>query len=180
MRQRFLHQLERVKNAIRDVPCDDPDTIFSGASPFQTYRHLRAICSIATTRVELFDPYLGPEVFHLYLADCDEGVKITVVTSQKIMDSVGRSYHIVAVSKLLAAERPDSYRLLVTTQQHDRHLRVDDKIYHLGGSVKDLDKPRPYTLANLDTTEPNEKILDDVIAKSEEWFGPTTPEHREQ
>ena len=184
-RGKFPQHLKRVQEAIRAVPCDQQDTILPANSPFKTYLKLRSICSIAASRLDLFDPYLGPEAFHRYFAWCDENVTITVVTSEKLMipapaskNAQNRRDRIIAVSELIAAERPTKYRFLVTAKQHDRHLRVDQNIFHLGGSIKDASKAAPYTLSALDATQSNHSFLDEVIAQAVEWFGPSVQSHR--
>jgi len=184
-RGKFPQHLRRVQEVIRAVPCDEQDAILPANSPFKTYLKLRSICSSATSRLDLFDPYLGPEAFHRYLSWCDESVSITVVTSEKLMvpalsDSRAQNLRdrIIAVSELLAAERPATYRFLVTAKQHDRHLRIDQSIFHLGGSIKDASKAAPYTLSALDATQSNHSFLDEIIAQAAEWFGSKVQSHR--
>ncbi len=179
----FRHRLDAAQKAIRSVPCDDPDTIMPAESPLQTYNRLRSICRGAKSRVQLFDPYLDAQPFHRYLMEVDENVQIAVVTSEKTMVSpssskdVARRDRIVSVSELFADEHATSYRFLVTARQHDRHLRVDDAILHLGGSIKDAGKD-PYTIGKLDPTQSNHDFLNDVITNSTEWFGPNVTTHR--
>jgi hypothetical protein len=132
----------------------------------------------------LFDPYLSADVFHRYLRNLWDTTSITVVTNEKIMvapqgpQAVQRRDQIVAVSELLALERPTLYRFYVTAQQHDRHLRADDSILHLGGSVKDASKTAPYTISTLDATQSNHSFLDRLISSATEWFGPNVTTHR--
>ena len=182
--QKFPQYLSRVQSAIRAVPCDDPGVVLPVESPLKTYFRLRAICASATTRLELFDPYLSADVFHRYLRDLGDKTAITIVTSEKVMvtpqgqQAVQRQDQIVAVSELLALERPTLYRFYVTAQQHDRHLRADDSILHLGGSVKDASKSAPYTISTLDATQSNHSFLDGLISSATEWFGSNVTTHR--
>lgn len=183
-RRKFPEYLKQLKTAIRAVPCEDPGVMLPAESPLKTYLRLRAICSSATSRVELFDPYLSTEVFHRYLCEVGENTPITVVTSEKIMvapkqpQDIQRRDQIVTVSELLALERPTLYRFYVTSKQHDRHLRADDSIFHLGGSVKDASKATPYTISTLEATESNHNSLDSLISNATEWFGPNVTTHR--
>jgi hypothetical protein len=170
--------VERVKTALRNLPCDDASLIMPGLSPLATYHRLLAHCRAAQKRVELFDAYMDKAVYLRYFDDIDPGVQIVVVTSQSTMADVPRRDRIVAVSELLALERPANYRLLVTTTQHDRHLRIDDEILHVGGSLKDAAKSAPYTISSLDPVQSNHQFLDDIIANATEWFGPTITTHR--
>ena len=44
----------------------------------------------------------------------------------------------IDVSRSFSQERgPDKYRLLVEEAFHDRWLRCDEQLFHLGGSIKD-------------------------------------------
>src|SRR5262249_52514686 len=133
----FERRMEEARAAIRNIPCDDPGTILPAESPLQTYMRLRAINAGVHSRLDILDPYLTAEVFHRYLADVPPAAMLQVVTGNKVMlgSDTNRRDRIVAVSELVAAERKNKYRFLVTAQQHDRHCRADDEILHLGGSV---------------------------------------------
>jgi hypothetical protein len=174
----FRQQLDSAKAAIRAIPCDDPGTILPSDSPFQTYLRLRAVSTAASSRLDLLDPYLTADVFHRYLCDVPQSAVLTVVTSEKVMRDVARRDRIVTISELVALERKDKYRFLVTGQQHDRHCRADDEIFHLGGSVAHASIFAPYTLSKLDPTQSNHAFLDSVIAGAMEWYGPTVTTHR--
>lgn len=184
-RRTFEKVLRDSQQSLRAIPADDPDTILPAASPFGTYVRLRAICATAESRVQLFDPYLDATVFHRYLTNAAEIAEVTVVTSEKTMivattdlRAVARRDRIVAVSELFALERPRTYRFLATALQHDRHLRADDAIYHLGGSIKDASVNAPYTISSLDPTQSNHGFLDSIITGATEWYGPSVSTHR--
>ncbi|HUE70269.1 MAG TPA: hypothetical protein VMP01_05215 [Pirellulaceae bacterium] len=172
--------LLRSQGRLRAIPCDDPGTILPPDSPFQTYLRLRAVCAGVTTRLDILDPYLTADVFHRYLADVPTAAMLQVVTHDKVMsgsDTVRRD-RIVAISELVAIERKDRYRFLVTGQQHDRHCRADNEILHFGGSLKDASKTAPYTISRLDPVQSNHAFLDAVIAGAGEWCGPKVATHR--
>jgi len=167
--------LNELLAVLRSIPCEIDADLIPAASPFQAYMELRAICSTATARLELFDPYLGPEVYHRYLATVDPAVAVIVVTSDKTLADKRKAVGIVAVSQLYAAERPTTYRLLEASF-HDRHLRCDDTIYHLGGSIKDAAKSTPFTIAPVSGSVGSH--LDTLNAGAVEWFGPTQTTHK--
>jgi hypothetical protein len=175
----FFHETMRTAEGfIRAIPTDEADEILSAGSPFATYCRLRALVQGAATRIDVLDPYLDAAVFHRFFRDALQA-DVTIVTSQATMDDKRRRDRIVAVSELYGQERGQThYRLLVTTRQHDRHMRIDDGIFHLGGSVKDASLRSPYTLASLDPTQSNHAFLDGIIAAADEWFGPSTTTHR--
>jgi hypothetical protein len=178
-RKDFERCCRHCEKLIRSIPTDDPDTILPGLSPVATYVRLRAECQAATQRVQLFDPWLDQNVFHRYIVEIPTSVDIVIVTSDKIMQDPRRRDPIVAVSELVSVERPAAYRFLVSDrQQHDRYLRVDGKILHLGGSLKDASKASPYTIGKLDPTLGNHGVLDDIMETATEWFGKTVTVHR--
>lgn len=183
-RDKFSNYLKAVRTAIGAVPCEDVGVMLPAESPLQTYYRLRAICSNATERLELFDPYLDADVFHRYLRETSEKTYLRIITSENIMvkpqgqQGMRRRDEIIAISELVALERANSYGFYVTLQQHDRHLRVDNQIFHLGGSVKDASKRAPYTISLLDPTQSNHIFLDGLISGADEWFGPNVKTHR--
>jgi hypothetical protein len=90
---------------------------------------------------------------------------------------ISRTNDFMDVSRLFAQERgPQGYRLIENGHFHDRWLRCDDKLFTLGGSIKDLDKG-PFTISRLDSTPPNRQQFDDAITQGIEVFGPTQTNH---
>jgi hypothetical protein len=177
----FDRQMEWVRAAIRAVPCDDPGTIMQSESPYSTYIRLRAVCASAGRRLELFDPYLDADTFHRYLPTIPDGVAAKIITSDKVMaapSQVTRRDRIVSVSVLLADQFPDRYEFRVSNEQHDRHIRVDDEILHLGGSSKDAGNTAYFTITPMDPVQSTHHFLDGIIARAVEWFGPTVKVHR--
>lgn len=185
-RELCLVLMRKVQNAIRAVPCDDPGIILPSESPYTTYLKLGAICRAATRRLHLFDPYLEAETFHRYLPTIADNVQVVIVTSSDIMDlpvtaktnKITRRDRIVSVSELLASQFPDCYQFCVSSEQHDRHIRVDDTIHHLGGSAKDAGKSDYFTISKLDPIQSTQNFLDVIIAQSTEWYGPSVRQHR--
>jgi hypothetical protein len=187
-RTQFPQLVTAAQKAIQAVPCDDPGAILPAQSPYSTYLHLRSICRGASTRLGLFDPYLDAEAFHRYLNTIPDGVRLVIVTSSDIMDLPSgssptsgkalRRDRIVAVSELLASQFPDRYEFRVSTEQHDRHIRVDGTILHLGGSAKDAAKQDYFTISNLDPIQSTHAFLDGIIARATEWYGPLVKPHR--
>ena len=168
---------------IRAVPVDIGDIIFEPNNPYRSYLLFRSLCSNASRRIEIFDPYLDATVFHRYLSDIQSDVDVKVITDETIMLSRKKKDEpirdrIVAVSELLAHERPEHYRFLVVPSLHDRHLRVDDDLFHLGGSMKDAAKNDPFTLGRLDTTDAVNTVLDGYVSAATPWYHPGLPNHR--
>ena len=178
MKESFLVVRSSVESALIDVPTDDPDVMMPPESPFQTYLRLLGICGTAKTELELFDPYLDAEVFDRYLTDVGTGVEVVLVTEENNMRIARRRDRIIAISELVVFERPDSYRLLEVPSIHDRHLRADHKIYHLGGSAKDASKTDFYSIIETDSNRTLHSTLDGIIAGSTPWYQPGMSFHR--
>ena len=188
-RNRFEQWIQQAQAAIRAMPCEDAGVIVPAETPYTAYLLLRRTISIATKRVELFDPYLDNRTFERYLPDIAAGLHVAVITSADIMvlpsqkpnsKPIMRRDRIVAVSEIMAAQHPSTYRFLVSSNIHDRHMRIDDSVYHLGGSLKDAAMADPYTITTLQESPVTSGVLDAVIAGAAEWYGPTVKPHRRQ
>jgi hypothetical protein len=112
---------------------------------------------------------------------------VSVVTDARAMlpsanDSraIHRRDRIVSVSTLFAEQRPESYRLLVVDKLHDRHLLVDTKIYHLGGSVKDAARTAAYSLTEMEATLSVQAALESQLASATPWYPDARGEHRRE
>jgi hypothetical protein len=178
IREEFRRLKNEIEAALVEVPADDPDVMLPPQSPFQTYLRLLATCGATSTRLQLFDPYLDAEVFDRYLPDVRNGVEITLVTEVGNLRNARRRGRIIAISELVALERPTCYSFLEAPSLHDRHLRADDKIYHLGGSVKDASKKDYYTITETDSNQALHSVLDGIVTASTPWYQPGMPRHR--
>jgi hypothetical protein len=181
----FDAAMQATMTAIREIPADDDDLIIPAGSPFSAFLHIRALCASAVSRLDLFDPYLDSDSFHRYLAEASGSAVVTVVTDVHTMEPTSgntrglqRRDRIIAVSTVLAEQRPDHYRLLVVRALHDRHLRIDDRIYHLGGSVKDAGRSAAYSVTEMDPTPAIHGSLDAEISNAQRWFPDAQGEHR--
>lgn len=80
------------------------------------------------------------------------------------------------ISRLFAQEwGVAGYRLVVSSQFHDRWLQCDNKLFTLAGSIKDLNTP--FTISRLDSTPENQKSFDDAVMNGTELFGPNRPNY---
>ncbi len=84
----------------------------------------------------------------------------------------------MGVSKLFAQERgPQGYQLVTDEHFHDRWLRCDDKLFSLGGSIKDLGNESTFTISKLDSTSDNIRQVEEPMRRGQEVFGPNNPNH---
>ncbi|MFO1021429.1 MAG: hypothetical protein U0903_12140 [Planctomycetales bacterium] len=168
--KKYLENLRQLAmEKIDALPCDDPATIMPAKTPFSTYRTLLDIFQTTTKSIEVFDPYMGKEVFDLYLNDVRPDVEITLVVGKN------NRAEVVAAARLLAIERPTSFRLLYDKNMHDRWIRMmRDHPLHVGGSLKDAAIKTPFSLGpSLENPDSVNQQLDALLTTATEWFGKT-------
>jgi len=191
-RLRQEHALEQVlrenvkaaRDAVQAVPVPRSSVILEAGSPFTAFCRLRSLCEAdAKYTLTWFDPYFGSSIFHRYLQFVDSSVSITLVASEPGpragRANTDRWNEFLDISRLFAAERgPATYRLVVAPTLHDRWLILDQKrIYAVGGSAKDAASKDIFTIASVDPTPANLRIVDDTVGTGVEWFGPTVDVH---
>ncbi|EAQ81747.1 hypothetical protein [Blastopirellula marina] len=164
-------------NAIHLIPTEIESEVFEANSPFQAYCKLKTYCETTLSNFTWADPYMGASLFHRYLNDLPDAATVTLVTKDRANQPEYQSY--LNISRLYASERgPTKYRLIVESSNHDRWLRCDDQLYHLGGSAKDAGHRSPFTISSLSPTPENFQKLDELINSGTELFGPNTPIHQ--
>jgi len=160
--RKFLEQIQKeTLGAISQVPIDWEPQLLEAATPYSTYLKINDAMGTATRRIHYFDCYLKADFFDLYLRYRDRSLEIRLVTTRGKADY--GVVNVAAVSKLAAQEFTD-YRLVQcqSSDMHDRNLRIDDNIFHIGASVKDAgQKPTNFTPA--DNSAAAHGIFDDLI-----------------
>lgn len=98
---------------------------------FDAYYITSQLIRKANSRVVLIDNYIDETVF-LQLAKCNPGVKATIYT------------HTISRQLRLDLQKHNSQYEPIDIQTyrraHDRFLIIDEEVYHLGASLKDLGK----------------------------------------
>ena len=184
--EEFPTQFEKYKqelvSAIIAVPVPVEGATYESHTPFSTYCKLHPLFQTVKTQLIYADRYVDHTIFHRYLRDVPDGVKVTLVTWP--LDKHSKNYSstftaFMDISRIYAKERgPDKYRLFVVPGFHDRWLRCDDQLFHLGGSIKDAGSNSAYTLSRIDPSPENMKTLDDLLNAENEWFGPKQLNHK--
>lgn len=169
-------------HCLQSIPVVPQSEIFEAETPFQCYNFLRNLCASATQSVFIFDRYLDTTIFHRYLHGLNPAAVATLVTlpqsETKGKGNVARYAAFLDVSRLYAAERgPAKYRLMTLpgSDFHDRWLRVDNQLFGLGGSLKDLEQR--FTVSKIDSTPANIAKVDAAVKAAAEVFGPANPNH---
>jgi hypothetical protein len=171
-----------VFSAINSIPVPVESAIHETNTPFSTYCLLKDLCSTVCQRIIWMDRYFDATLFGRYFTDVPKSANITLVTYPftqcKGARDEQRYKDFMSVSHLFAQEREHSgYRLLTDDQFHDRWLECDNKMFVLGGSVKDLGKDTTFTVSKLDGTADNQRHFDDAVARGTEVFGPSQATH---
>ena len=185
----FIENIQKNITSARDIlvaiPTPFASVIYDAYTPFSTYCKLRDLCATsALQEVIWIDPYLDHSIFLRYLRNIMPPVAITLVTklpgSNK--SDISRWNAFKDASQLYASERgTEFYRILVGGKElHDRWVLFDRKqLYTLGTSAKDAGDRQYFTLASLSVTPENLAAIQHHLDIGEEYFGPSTPKHRE-
>ena len=172
---------DRIIQQILSVPVPVDSAIYEARTPFSTYCLVKDVCSTVRQRVVWLDRYFDQTLFHRFFTDTPPGARVTLVTlpGAGLTSRNDRTRHaeFMDVSRLFAIERGlQGYQLIENANFHDRWLRCDDKLFTLGGSIKDLDKG-PFTMSCIDSTPQNRQHFDDAVVRGNEVFGPEHTTH---
>jgi len=124
-------KVERVLNAIEDKSAIPKQGIFFDGQVFDAYAFVCDLIRSARKRIILIDNYLDESVL-LLLAKRKAGVKVQLLTKTitrqltQDIDKFNAQYPAIEAQEFKLA--------------HDRFLIIDDDIYHIGASLKDLGK----------------------------------------
>jgi len=170
----------QVTETLLSIPVPVDSTIYEAQTPFSTYCFVKELCTTVKTKIVWLDRYFDQTVFHRFFVDTPPSVPITLVTlppsAAKGKADAQRIAEFLDVSRIFAVERGCAgYQLLANDSFHDRWLQCDEKLFTLGGSIKDLAKP--FTISKLDYTTENRQQFDDAVLNGLELFGPTQPQH---
>jgi len=172
----------KVQGIILSIPVPTDSLILEARTPFSTYCLVNSLCSTVTQKIVWQDRYFDQTIFHRYFIDTPTTAQITLLTwprsECKGKRDESRYDEFIDLSKLFARERgPQGYRLIRNPNFHDRWLRCDDKLFALGGSIKDIGNGTTFSISRLDSTMQNFKEFDDPVATGTEVFGPNQTSH---
>ena len=105
--------------------------IYYDGQIFDAYRFVSDLIRKAKESVVLIDNYIDDTVFSL-LDKRREGVKATVYTK-----SINKQ---LQLDMTRHNEQYATIEVKLFNKAHDRFLLIDDEVYHIGASVKDLGK----------------------------------------
>lgn len=151
--------------AICKIPASLDERVFERGSPFSAHCQLRDLISTAVEEVVYTDRYLDASIFYRYLQHVPDETKISLVTDNYVLKNKDQEVFKDA-SRMFAKERPNY--LISTNDLHDRWLRIDGQMYHLGGSIKHAAVYDDFTIAELTSVDSKRK-LDKCVSESTPW-----------
>lgn len=120
----------KIFDAIEDKTIKPKQGIFYDGQIFDAYAFVSDLIKSAKSTITLFDNYIDESV--LILLSKNQTVKITIYTKQ------------ISKQLKLDVEKYNSQYKQIELERfdlsHDRFLLIDDKVYHIGASLKDLGK----------------------------------------
>lgn len=152
--------------AIDQMPIEWTARLLAQGTQFSTYLAIRDALATAKTRMHYFDRYLDVDFFNVYLRDISRSIEIRLVTTR---GNVNYGVTNVQYLSALASAEFTNYKLIqcMPDDLHDRNLRIDDKVFHLGTSIKDAgDKPTNFALG--DSTSHGHSVLDAIMQSGTE------------
>jgi phage regulator Rha-like protein len=124
-------KVERVLNAIEDKSAMPKQGIFFDGQVFDAYAFVSDLIRAANRRIILIDNYVDESVL-LLLAKRKAGVDVQLLTKT---NSRQLAQDIAKFNAQYPSIEAREFKLA-----HDRFLIIDDDIYHIGASLKDLGK----------------------------------------
>ncbi len=151
-----------VLRCIDHIPIEWEPRLAAAKTPFTTSMMIGDAISGARERLDYFDRYLDPDFFPLYLRRLDRSVAVRLVTTR------GDTKYGVSAVRAIAQLAAQEFRSLQVVEckpadMHDRNLRVDHTVFHLGPSANAAGR-YPTNFNPADSSANGHQILDDLIA----------------
>jgi hypothetical protein len=162
LRQRLTQCRDNTLALISKVPIEHTARLFEAQTPYSVYLHVKDVICTARRRVHYFDRYLNTDFFDFHMRNLDRSLEIRLVTTRG--DADYGVLNVMAVSRLAVVEFTD-YQLIecAPADLHDRNLRIDNDVFHLGPSVKNAGT-QPTNFSPGDSSPEGHRVLDGIIA----------------
>lgn len=162
LREMLAKHDEKFIQLIDRIPVDWEPKLTASKLPFTVSMIIGDAIGGARKRLDYFDRYLDPDFFPLYLRQLDRSVAVRLITTQGNAQFGVSSVHAVAQ---LAAQEFVSFQLIQCSPHdlHDRNLRVDDQVFHLGTSTSSAGR-HPTNFTPGDSSANGHQVLDKIIA----------------
>lgn len=125
------NDVQTIKSRLKQEVLEPKQGVFFDGQIFDAYVFISSLFKKAEKRVILIDNYID-ETTLVHLKKADTKVKITLL-SKNISDKIT-----LDIQKYNAQH--NNLKAIKFESSHDRFLIIDDEIYHIGASLKDLGK----------------------------------------
>ena len=142
------HKFEDIYSKLEEKSLDPKQGIFYDGQIYDSYTFVNSLIKSATEHLVLIDNYVDETVLTM-LDKREPSVDATIYTlkisSQLLLDIAKHDaqYPVIPVK--------------VFTKAHDRFLIIDDKVYHIGASLKDLGK-KWFAFSLMENLTPSDLI----------------------
>lgn len=142
------HKFEEVYSKLEERSLKPTQGIFFDGQIYDAYEFLCGLIKEASSRIILIDNYIDETV--LTMLDKREAGTEAVIYTRKISEqlSLDISKHNAQYSEI---------KVKVFSQSHDRFLIIDNRVYLVGASLKDLGK-KWFAVALLEAVSPEELL----------------------
>ena len=142
------HKFDQVFAKLEEKTLEPQQGIFFEGQVFDAYQLICELIKSATSRIILIDNYVDESVLTM-LDKRPAGVSASIFT-QKISQQLS-----LDIAKHDAQYPPIPVH--VFSKSHDRFLIIDDRVYHVGASIKDLGK-KWFAILEMEDQNPDELI----------------------
>jgi hypothetical protein len=142
------HKFDQVFAKLEEKTLEPQQGIFFEGQVFDAYQLICELIKSATSRIILIDNYVDESVLTM-LDKRPAGVSASIFT-QKISQQLS-----LDIAKHDAQYPPIPVH--VFSKSHDRFLIIDDRVYHVGASLKDLGK-KWFAILEMKDQNPDELI----------------------
>ncbi len=125
-------KIDTILNAIEDKSIQPKQGIFYNGQIFDAYTFVSDLIRQAKQRIILIDNYIDDTTLTHLSAKANENVTTTILTK-----SISKAMQL-DLQKHNAQYKPIT--LVTFNEAHDRFLIIDETVYHIGASLKDLGK----------------------------------------
>lgn len=142
------HKFEDLYSKLEEKSLEPKQGIFYDGQIYDSYTFINSLIKSATKSIVLIDNYVDETVLTM-LDKRNPGTDATIYT-QKISSQL----------QLDIAKHDAQYPAIpvkVFTKAHDRFLIIDDKVYHIGASLKDLGK-KWFAFSLMENLTPSDLI----------------------
>lgn len=142
------HKFEDIYSKLEEKSLVPQQGIFYDGQIFDAYKFINSLIKSATKRIVLIDNYIDLTVLTM-LDGRNSGVDATIFT-----------LHISSQLQLDVVKHDKQYPPISIKQfkkSHDRFLIIDDSVYHIGASLKDLGA-KWFAFSLLEETKPDDLL----------------------